>query len=146
MSVINENLCHRNKLYNIWKDENKFIRCFTFYLWVKGVWYWLVVGTTAINGAPPSVLSPTALAGFQIPQHNGQTPEMYANGIPHYPGECQVVELGMTDIQLYIRTIVKVHLVTTNYRWNLSLTWLKLFLILEKWIKCNIKFSNLTNV
>lgn len=54
-------------------------------------WY---SGTTAINGAPPSVLSPTALAGFQIPQHNGQTPEIYANGIPHYPGECQVVELG----------------------------------------------------
>lgn len=74
----------------------------------------MVVGTTAINGAPPSVLSPTALAGFQIPQHNGQTPEMYANGIPHYPGECQVVELGMTDIQVYIRTIVKVHLVTTK--------------------------------
>lgn len=65
------------------------------------------LGTTAINGAPPSVLSPTALAGFQIPQHNGQTPEMYANGIPHYPGECQVVELGKTDIQVYIRTIVK---------------------------------------
>ncbi|XP_052692984.1 CUGBP Elav-like family member 3-B isoform X5 [Crassostrea angulata] len=54
----------------------------------------LANGTTAINGAPPSVLSPTALAGFQIPQHNGQTPEMYANGIPHYPGECQVVELA----------------------------------------------------
>ncbi|XP_056003078.1 CUGBP Elav-like family member 3-B isoform X3 [Ostrea edulis] len=54
----------------------------------------LANGTTAINGAPPSVLSPTALAGFQIPQHNGQTPEIYANGIPHYPGECQVVELA----------------------------------------------------
>ncbi|XP_065924334.1 CUGBP Elav-like family member 3-A isoform X3 [Magallana gigas] len=51
----------------------------------------------AINGAPPSVLSPTALAGFQIPQHNGQTPEMYANGIPHYPGECQVVELDLAQ-------------------------------------------------
>lgn len=56
------------------------------------------IGTTAINGAPPSVLSPTALAGFQIPQHNGQTPEMYANGIPHYPGECQVVELGKENV------------------------------------------------
>ncbi|XP_061185406.1 CUGBP Elav-like family member 3-B isoform X2 [Saccostrea echinata] len=55
----------------------------------------LANGTTGINGAPPSVLSPTALAGFQIPQHNGQTPEIYAaNGIPHYPGECQVVELA----------------------------------------------------
>ncbi|XP_065924340.1 CUGBP Elav-like family member 3-B isoform X5 [Magallana gigas] len=57
----------------------------------------LANGTTAINGAPPSVLSPTALAGFQIPQHNGQTPEMYANGIPHYPGECQVVELDLAQ-------------------------------------------------
>lgn len=28
-------------------------------------------------------------------QANGQTPEIYANGIPHYPGECQLVDIGM---------------------------------------------------
>jgi len=34
------------------------------------------------------------VASFQLQQANGQGPEIYANGIPHYPGECQVIELG----------------------------------------------------
>ncbi|KAK3580539.1 hypothetical protein CHS0354_009495 [Potamilus streckersoni] len=42
--------------------------------------------TTTINGAPQSVLSPTHMAGFSVHQANGQPPEIYANGIPHYPG------------------------------------------------------------
>ncbi|KAJ8313418.1 hypothetical protein KUTeg_009046 [Tegillarca granosa] len=56
----------------------------------------LANGTTAINGAPPSVLSPTAVASFPLPQANGQGPEIYAaaNGIPHYPGECQVLDIA----------------------------------------------------
>ncbi|XP_064595728.1 CUGBP Elav-like family member 4 [Liolophura sinensis] len=41
-------------------------------------------GTTPINGAPPNVLSPT-MASFPVPQTNGQAPEVYTNGIPHYP-------------------------------------------------------------
>ena len=40
--------------------------------------------TTPITGAPPSVLSPTPVAGFPIPQANGQPQEIYANGIPQY--------------------------------------------------------------
>ncbi|XP_071139237.1 CUGBP Elav-like family member 3-A isoform X6 [Mytilus galloprovincialis] len=51
-------------------------------------------GAATLNGAPPSVLSPTSMAGFQMQQANGQTPEIYANGIPHYPGECQLVDIG----------------------------------------------------
>jgi hypothetical protein len=35
------------------------------------------------------------MAGFQIQQTNGQSPEIYANGISHYPGECQLVDIGM---------------------------------------------------
>lgn len=41
-------------------------------------------GTPTLNGGPPSVLSPTAVASFQMSQSNGQTQEIYANGIPHY--------------------------------------------------------------
>ncbi|XP_052097594.1 CUGBP Elav-like family member 4 isoform X6 [Mytilus californianus] len=51
-------------------------------------------GAATLNGAPPSVLSPTSMAGFQMQQANGQTPEIYANGIPHYPGECQLVDIA----------------------------------------------------
>lgn len=43
---------------------------------------------TAINGAPPSMLSPTAIASFPVPPANGTT-EIYANGIPHYTGETE---------------------------------------------------------
>ncbi|XP_055955403.1 CUGBP Elav-like family member 3-A isoform X2 [Patella vulgata] len=43
--------------------------------------------TPTINGAPPNVLSPTALASFSMSQANGhQTPDLYANGVAHYPG------------------------------------------------------------
>lgn len=38
----------------------------------------------AINGAP-NMLSPT-VTSFPVPQANSQAPEVYANGIPHYPG------------------------------------------------------------
>ncbi|XP_021356533.1 CUGBP Elav-like family member 4 isoform X2 [Mizuhopecten yessoensis] len=41
-------------------------------------------GTPTLNGGPPSVLSPTAVASFQMSQSNGQAQEIYANGIPHY--------------------------------------------------------------
>ncbi|KAK6185258.1 hypothetical protein SNE40_007528 [Patella caerulea] len=42
--------------------------------------------TPTINGAPPNVLSPTALASFSMSQANGhQTPDLYANGVAHYP-------------------------------------------------------------
>ncbi|XP_053386874.1 CUGBP Elav-like family member 3-B isoform X9 [Mercenaria mercenaria] len=41
--------------------------------------------TTPISGAPPSVLSPTPVAGFPIAQ-NGQQ-EIYANGIPAYAAQ-----------------------------------------------------------
>ncbi|XP_071098837.1 CUGBP Elav-like family member 3-B isoform X4 [Haliotis cracherodii] len=41
--------------------------------------------TPALNGGPPSVLSPTAMASFPVPQTNGQGPEVYTNGIAHYP-------------------------------------------------------------
>ncbi|XP_064645056.1 CUGBP Elav-like family member 3-A isoform X4 [Lineus longissimus] len=42
-------------------------------------------GTTAINGAPPNMLSPT-VPSVVVPQANGQTgAEIYANGIPQYP-------------------------------------------------------------
>jgi len=41
------------------------------------------VGTTAVNGAPPTVLSPT-MATFPVPQVNGQA-EVYPNGVPQYP-------------------------------------------------------------
>lgn len=53
-------------------------------------------GAATINGAPPSVLSPTSMGGFPVQQTNGQSPEIYANGIPHYPGECQLVDIGMS--------------------------------------------------
>ncbi|XP_070184660.1 CUGBP Elav-like family member 4 isoform X9 [Littorina saxatilis] len=43
--------------------------------------------TAAINGAPPSMLSPTAVASFQVPPSNGQAAEVYANGIPHYAAQ-----------------------------------------------------------
>lgn len=51
-------------------------------------------GAATINGAPPSVLSPTSMGGFPVQQTNGQSPEIYANGIPHYPGECQLVDIA----------------------------------------------------
>ena len=40
-------------------------------------------GTAAMNGAPPTMLSPT-ITSFPVPQANGQ-PEVY-NGVPQYPG------------------------------------------------------------
>lgn len=43
--------------------------------------------TTPITGAPPSVLSPTPVAGFTLPQANGQPQEIYANGIPQYTAQ-----------------------------------------------------------
>ena len=43
-------------------------------------------GTTAINGAPPTMLSPT-MTTFPVPQTNGQTAEIYPNGLPQYPGK-----------------------------------------------------------
>ena len=42
--------------------------------------------STPISGAPPSVLSPTPVAGFPMAQANGQAQELYANGIPAYTG------------------------------------------------------------
>jgi len=39
--------------------------------------------TPAINGAPPSMLSPTAMASFPVPPTNGAA-ELYANGIPAF--------------------------------------------------------------
>ncbi|XP_059150200.1 CUGBP Elav-like family member 3-B isoform X6 [Physella acuta] len=39
--------------------------------------------TPTINGAPPSMLSPTAMASFPMPPTNGAA-EIYTNGIPHY--------------------------------------------------------------
>ncbi|CAE1146043.1 CUGBP [Acanthosepion pharaonis] len=39
----------------------------------------------AINGAP-NMLSPT-VTSFPVPQANSQAPEVYANGIPHYPAQ-----------------------------------------------------------
>ncbi|KAK3095740.1 hypothetical protein FSP39_018410 [Pinctada imbricata] len=62
----------------------------------------LANGTASLSGAPPSVLSPTPVASFQVPTANGQVPEIYANGIPHYAGECQVVELGPDGCNLFI--------------------------------------------
>ncbi|XP_070184658.1 CUGBP Elav-like family member 3-A isoform X7 [Littorina saxatilis] len=61
--------------------------------------------TAAINGAPPSMLSPTAVASFQVPPSNGQAAEVYANGIPHYAA-AQAVSNGehlqqYTTIQPY---------------------------------------------
>ncbi|XP_059150205.1 CUGBP Elav-like family member 3-B isoform X10 [Physella acuta] len=41
--------------------------------------------TPTINGAPPSMLSPTAMASFPMPPTNGAA-EIYTNGIPHYTG------------------------------------------------------------
>lgn len=46
------------------KDEDKFIRCFIFLFWVKGVWYWLVLGIIVINGVLFSVLFFMVLVGF----------------------------------------------------------------------------------
>ena len=43
-------------------------------------------GTTSINGAPPTMLSPTTMATFPVPQTNGQT-EIYPNGLAQYPGK-----------------------------------------------------------
>ena len=40
----------------------------------------------AINGAPPTMLSPT-MTTFSMAQANGQ-PEVYANGVPQYAGKC----------------------------------------------------------
>ena len=43
-------------------------------------------GTTAMNGAPPTMLSPTAaMTAFPMPQANGQA-IMDPNGMPQYPG------------------------------------------------------------
>ncbi|XP_052786639.1 CUGBP Elav-like family member 3 isoform X3 [Mya arenaria] len=42
--------------------------------------------STPISGAPPSVLSPTPVAGFPL-QANGQAGEIYANGIPAYTAQ-----------------------------------------------------------
>ncbi|XP_023236104.1 CUGBP Elav-like family member 4 [Centruroides sculpturatus] len=41
-------------------------------------------GTQAVNGAIPNLPSPT-MPNFTMPQANGQTGEVYANGMPHYP-------------------------------------------------------------
>ncbi|RUS79199.1 hypothetical protein EGW08_013028, partial [Elysia chlorotica] len=43
----------------------------------------------SINGGPPSMLSPTAVASFSVPPTNGAA-EIYANGIPHYTGTTEV--------------------------------------------------------
>lgn len=42
--------------------------------------------TPTLNGAPPNMLSPTALASIPMAQANGQAAEIYTNGIPHYAG------------------------------------------------------------
>jgi len=42
--------------------------------------------TTAINGAPPTMLSPT-MTTFPVPQANGQAAEVYANGVPQYTAQ-----------------------------------------------------------
>ncbi|XP_052265027.1 CUGBP Elav-like family member 3-A isoform X2 [Dreissena polymorpha] len=42
--------------------------------------------STPISSAPPSVLSPTPMAGFAL-QTNGQAHEIYANGIPAYTAQ-----------------------------------------------------------
>lgn len=66
------------------------------------------VGTTAVNGAPPTVLSPT-MATFPVPQVNGQG-EVYPNGVPQYSAAVQAVANGdplqqaYTGVQQYAAT------------------------------------------
>ncbi|KAK2187061.1 hypothetical protein NP493_178g01002 [Ridgeia piscesae] len=54
-----------------------------------------VAGSTAINGAPPTMLSPT-MASFPVASANGQTVEVYPNGVPPYP---DTVMLGRCALQ-----------------------------------------------
>lgn len=58
----------------------------------QSTWIDYLTCAATLNGAPPSVLSPTSMGGFQV--QNGQSPEIYANGIPHYAGECQLVDIA----------------------------------------------------
>jgi CUG-BP- and ETR3-like factor len=70
------------------------------------------VGTTAVNGAPPTVLSPT-MATFNMSQMNGQ-PDVYANGIAQYPAAAAaaavaangdpLVQQAYTGVQQYAAT------------------------------------------
>ncbi|XP_076444774.1 CUGBP Elav-like family member 3-A isoform X8 [Babylonia areolata] len=57
--------------------------------------------TAAINGAPPSMLSPTAVASFQVPPANGQATEVYANGIPHYTAAAAQAVTNGDPLQQY---------------------------------------------
>ncbi|KAK7450682.1 hypothetical protein BaRGS_00039908 [Batillaria attramentaria] len=57
--------------------------------------------TAAINGAPPSMLSPTAVASFQVPPANGQAAEVYANGIPHYTAAAAQAVTNGDPLQQY---------------------------------------------
>ena len=66
--------------------------------------------TAAINGAPPSMLSPTAVASFQVPPANGQAAEVYANGIPHYTGQC-VHAHACVCVRVCMRAFVCVYVV-----------------------------------
>ncbi|BFZ25654.1 hypothetical protein BsWGS_28692 [Bradybaena similaris] len=53
-----------------------------------------------INGAPPSMLSPTAMASFAVPQSNGAA-EIYTNGIPHYTGIYTAAMTNGDPLQAY---------------------------------------------
>ncbi|XP_067652919.1 CUGBP Elav-like family member 3-B isoform X10 [Haliotis asinina] len=57
--------------------------------------------TPALNGGPPSVLSPTAMASFPVPQTNGQAPEVYTNGIAHYPAAAAQAMTNGDPLQQY---------------------------------------------
>nr|QNN94692.1 CUGBP ELAV-like3 [Malacoceros fuliginosus] len=64
------------------------------------------VGTTAVNGAPPTVLSPT-MATFNMAQAvNGQPAEVYANGIPQYPGMCVLCVLFQPICPLVLASLL----------------------------------------
>ncbi|BFZ13614.1 hypothetical protein BsWGS_16653 [Bradybaena similaris] len=53
--------------------------------------------TPSINGAPPSMLSPTAMASFSVPPSNGAA-EIYTNGIPHYTEQGQARGFSFIDL------------------------------------------------
>lgn len=57
--------------------------------------------TATINGGPPSMLSPTAVASFQVPPSNGQAAEVYANGIPHYTAAAAQAVANGDPLQQY---------------------------------------------
>ena len=89
------------------RKENELCRCISsqcFFLFTT--LYGLFTGSfppppgtptpASINGGPPSMLSPTAVASFSVPPTNGAA-EIYANGIPHYTGTPHLSGLGLSS-------------------------------------------------